>query len=106
MRESGIGNLQFSLDVPDDQSLRMRRQEQLHDPQPRLRAHRREHICILRHRLRPLLVGSTFHISIFAEIWLDVNVPFFGPPLDEVWFWLKEISKAHSRLSLERFLFL
>jgi hypothetical protein len=51
----------------------MRRQEQLHDPQPRLRSHRREHIGILGHAFRAFLGCAAIHISTFAEIWMLVN---------------------------------
>src|SRR5216683_2710599 len=73
MRQRRIGNLQFPLDVPNHQSLGMRRQQQLHDPEPRLRPHRREHIGILRYALCFLSVRFIFHISIIAEIWMTVN---------------------------------
>src|SRR5258707_6773062 len=73
MRERRIGNLQFSLNVPNHQPLWMCRQKQLHDAQPRLCSHRREHIRILRHPFRSLLARAAFNISIFAEIWMIVK---------------------------------
>src|SRR6266852_3062464 len=48
MRQRRIGNLEFPLNVSNHQPLRMRRQKQLHDPQPGFRPHRREHVGILR----------------------------------------------------------
>src|SRR5882762_7027254 len=52
----------------------MRREEQLHNPQPRFRSHGRKHIGVLRHAFPALLGCAALHISMFAEIWMSVNM--------------------------------
>lgn len=49
VRQSGIWNFQFFLNLTDDEALGMGGQQQLHDPQARFSAHCREHIGILGH---------------------------------------------------------
>src|ERR1035437_5846503 len=71
------------LNVADNQSARMSRQQQLHDPEARLRSHRREHVGIFGHMLRVLPVWRQRHISILAELWILVKViPFAMPRKD------------------------
>src|SRR5260370_23716947 len=38
-----IGDAKFALDLADDKAVRMSGEEKLHNPQPRLRPHRRKH---------------------------------------------------------------
>jgi hypothetical protein len=66
--EGGIGNVEFLLDFADDQAIGMRGQEQLHDAQPGLGSHRREHIRVSDNLFGGLLRGERIHISIIAEI--------------------------------------
>ena len=63
MRKGRSGNPQLALDVAHDQAVRMRRKQKLHDAQPRLRPHRREHIGVF----------GNVHISMLVEIWNCVN---------------------------------
>src|SRR5215470_7036632 len=79
MRERRVRNLELFLYVADDQSLRVRRKQRPQNPQPRLRPQRRKHIRILRN----LAFSNLAHISIIAEIWLQVNS--FRPVLPLVW---------------------
>ena len=79
MRERGIRDIQFSLNVADDEAFRMRREEHLHDAQARLSAHGGKHVGVLGDALAIFLgLGDEFrlgggHISIFAAIWVGVK---------------------------------
>ena len=46
MRERGVGNAQFALNLADHQAVGMRGKEQLHDAEPRLGSHGGEHIGV------------------------------------------------------------
>jgi hypothetical protein len=74
VRQGGIWNIQLLLNLSDDETVRMGRQQQLHDPQTWLRSHRGEHIRVLNQFLAGFLRLSYRHISMFAEIWLDCQV--------------------------------
>ena len=57
--------LELAADFADDQAVGMGGEQELHDPQPRLSPHRREHVGIL----CDVLGARSFHISIIIEIW-------------------------------------
>src|SRR5579872_764517 len=46
MREGRVGDFEFILNLANHQSFRMRRQQQLHDAEPGLRAHRGKHVGV------------------------------------------------------------
>src|SRR6266480_6451142 len=46
MGERGSGDAEFAADFVDDHAVRMRAEQQAHDPQPRLHPHRREHVRV------------------------------------------------------------
>jgi hypothetical protein len=68
MGKSGIRDVQLLLKFPDDKSLWMRGQQELHDAEPDFGAHGGEHVS----ELDDLFLGvprSVSHTSIFAAIW-------------------------------------
>src|SRR5258707_3758010 len=75
VRKRGARDLEFVLNLGDDQAFRVRGKQQLHDAQPRLGAHGRKHVGVARDTLavRPKLVGGTDHMSIVLEIWIPVK---------------------------------
>src|SRR5262245_15110234 len=44
MRQRRIRNLELAADIANDQAVRMSREQQSHDSQPRLRTHRCKHV--------------------------------------------------------------
>jgi hypothetical protein len=69
MRQRRTRNAELLLKFPNHQPLRMRRQQQLHNPQTSLGPHRRKHIGIPHHLIPVDLFVRSHHRSIFAEIW-------------------------------------
>ena len=74
VRKSGVRNIQFGLDVANDQPLGMRREQQLHDAKTGFGAHRGKHVSVFRDVFRIVINYSGCHISIIAGIWLEVNL--------------------------------
>jgi hypothetical protein len=72
MRQRGIRNIKLLLDLTDYKSFRMGGEQQLHDPQARLRTHGGEHVRIPGHLLG-VFRSSSSHVSIIAEIWIHVK---------------------------------
>jgi hypothetical protein len=68
VRESGIRNLDFILDISDDQAFWMRGQQELHDAKAGLGSHRGEHVRVSGDMVDIWLGVYRFHISMIAEI--------------------------------------
>ena len=69
MRKSRVGDAQFFLNLSDYETLRVGRQQELHNPQSRLCSHCGEHVGISRHLFSCGFRRMTrWHISMFAEI--------------------------------------
>jgi hypothetical protein len=68
MREGGVWNLQLFLNLADDKTLRVGRQQQLHDSESRLCPHGGEHVGVLGDLLSGFLRLAIPHTSMFAEI--------------------------------------
>src|ERR1700680_590756 len=96
MRERRIRNLELFLKFTNHQPLRMRRQQQLHNPETRLRPHRRKHIGVTRYLIPRYLLGRTCHISIFAEIWNLCQAEYAAPAISRTW----ERPECWSRLAV------
>src|ERR1700730_4313343 len=73
MRQGRVWNVQLFLNLADNKTLWITRQKHLHDPNPRVRSHRREHIRVLNYLLDGFLGLDGAHISIFPETWRSVK---------------------------------
>jgi hypothetical protein len=68
VRERRAGNLEFFLNIPDDEAFGMRGQQQLHDAQARFGSHGREHVGVPGDLVCTGIFGGTPHMSIVLEI--------------------------------------
>jgi len=73
VRKSRAGNPELALDIADDQAVRVRGKQQLHDAEPRLGSHGGKHVSISRHLVGITFTGPWSHISMIAEIWNPVK---------------------------------
>jgi hypothetical protein len=73
VRQSGIRDVQFFLNLADDETLGVGGQEQLHDPKPGFGPDCGEHIRVPRYLLSSFPDVGSRHISIIAETWIRVK---------------------------------
>ena len=74
MRKRGRGNVEFLLDLTSEETIGMGGEKKLHDAQAGFRTHGGKHVRVLKHlRGAPGSFGSDDHISIFAEISIEVK---------------------------------
>jgi len=68
VRQRGIGDVDFALNISNNAPVRMRRKKNLHNAQPGLSSHGRKHVRKLRDLIQ-ILSNWFWHISIILEIW-------------------------------------